>query len=254
LEKHGAPFVGGNVKTILYLILQVAFLSLACLTVAVAAENDAKNDAKNDAENDVENLIRRMQTAYSTVDDYQAMTTVRIFKKDGAAETQRFLYSFRKPNRVRMDLEAPHAGAILSYPDDEGKVVVRLAGIAGIFPLHLSLNNPRLVSFGQRIDQTDMGLLIDNISHSVTDERRGPVSVTEDGDLIRIEVLALDHFVKRAETLYRLSVDRTLSLPVEVEESTRDGFLRRIMTLRNIAINRGLSDRFMAGDRKRRTP
>jgi outer membrane lipoprotein-sorting protein len=233
------PIRPGDFKNPFCLSLQIAFLWLLFFTTAFAKEGD------------VETLLHLMRTAYSAVDDYQAMTTVRIFKNDGAVDERKFLYSFKKPHHVRMDFLTPHSGAILFYPDDDGRVVVRLAGIAGIFPLHLSVNNPRLVLFGQRIDQTDIGLLIENISRSVGSSRRGPVSITEDGDITHVVVLALDHFTKDTETLYRFSVDRASSLPVEVEESTPDRLLRRTVTLKDLQINRGLSDRFMAGERER---
>ena len=229
-------------RNCLFLSLKVASLLLVCSVGPVAGEGD------------VENLIHRMETAYAAVDDYQAMTTVQMFKSDGTVEIQKFLYSFKKPNRVRMDFQTPHAGSVLCYPDDEGKVKVRLAGIAGIFPLHLSLDNPRIVSSGQRIDQTDLGLLIANIVRSVTEDRKGPVSVTEEGGLVHLEVLAPDHFLKDVTTLYRFSIDKALSLPVGVEDLAPGGFSRRIVTFKNLMTNRGLSDRFMAGDRKERAP
>jgi hypothetical protein len=234
-EKHRVPSMFGDFKNLLYSSLQIVFLLLAGFVGVAAGEDDVKS------------LIRHMQRIYSAVDDYQTMTTVLIFRNDGPAEIQRFLYSFKKPDHVRMDFQTPHPGAVLFYPDDEGRVVVRLAGIAGILPLRLSLNNPRLVSFGQRIDQTDMGLLITNIFHSVTDEKKGPVSLTEDGDLVHMEVLAVDHFVKERITFYRFTIDRSLMLPVGVEESTPEGLLRRRVTFADLAINRGLSDRFMGG-------
>lgn len=193
-------------------------------------------------------VIGRMKAAYETVQDYQTLTEVRNFKDGRPAEIQRFLYSFKKPKHIRLDFETPHHGMVLVYPDKEGKVYVRLSGLAHIIPLHLSPDNPRLlISGSQRIDQTDMGLLIANIAHSVTDERRGEVSITEDEKFVRLRVPALNHFRKSVVTLYRFVIDKSLYLPARVEESTPRGRLERIISFQNLRINTGISDRFLQG-------
>jgi hypothetical protein len=46
-----------------------------------------------------------------------------------------------------------------------------------------------------------MGLLIRNIAHSLTDQRRGPLEVSEDEKDIRIRILAEDHFRRGPDSL-----------------------------------------------------
>jgi outer membrane lipoprotein-sorting protein len=188
-----------------------------------------------------------MKTAYEAVYDYRTLTVVKNIKSDGVVEMQRFLYSFRKPKQIRVDFEIPHRGMILVYPDKGSKVLVKLPGVAHVLPFHLSPDNPHFVSIGQRIDQTDMGLLIEKISHSLTDERRGSISLTEDAEAVQLQVLALDHFVRNVVTLYRFRIDRRTWLPVSVEQSTAEGNLQRTVTFHDFKSNIGLSDRFMEG-------
>lgn len=187
---------------------------------------------------DTEVLLKKMETAYAGVEDYQTRIELRTYRKDGSFETQKFLYSFKKPNWIRLDFESPHSGMVMVYPDRNGKVVIHPLGIARFLKLHLAPDNPLLkVPSGQRIDQTDLELLIRNISHSLTDQRRGPLEVTEDDGHIEIRVLALNHFREEIVTLYHFTIDKKLWLPVEVEESTPDGHLERTVTFQSLRLN-----------------
>ena len=70
------------------------------------------------------------------------------------------------------------------------------------------------------MDQTDLGLLVRNIAHSLTDQRRGTIKISEQDCCLLVEVLAEDHFFSGVLTLYRFSIDKTRWLPVGVEEFT----------------------------------
>lgn len=173
-------------------------------------------------------LIARMEARYALVDHYQTETTVRLYRDGQLAKTQRFLYTFRKPNHVRVELRSPHPGTVLVYPDATGKVLVKLGGWLGFLKLHLALDSTALRSrSGQRVNQTDLGLLIQNIAHSLTDRRHGDVTITRDDGAVVVEVLAEDHFLAGVLTLYRFTIDDASGLPVAVEELTPDGVLKR---------------------------
>ncbi|MEJ2727913.1 MAG: hypothetical protein P8185_05260 [Deltaproteobacteria bacterium] len=194
---------------------------------------------------DAESLINNMKSAYARVNDYQTNVEVQTVQQTGSIETQRFLYTFKKPHRIRLDFESPHSGMILIYPDKNGKVAIYPSGWARIFAFHLAPGSSLLQGpSNQRIDQTDIGLLIDNISHSLKDQRRGPVEFHEDQKVIEVRVLAEDHFRKGLETLYHFFIDPHLWLPTGVQEFTANGNLRRAVTFRNLRINIGISDSF----------
>ena len=194
-------------------------------------------------------IIRNMETAYGKVEDYRVRVEVTTFADDGSASIERFLYSFKKPNRIRLDFEEPHHGLTMIYPDEKGKVFVRPSGLAHLFSFHLSPKSRLLaVSPGQRIDQTDMGQLIRNIAHSLTDRRLGPAAITEEGSIIRIRVLAADHFVAGVATLYRFLIDGRTWLPKGVEEATPAGKKRRTVAFLDLRTNVGIPDEFFRTD------
>ncbi len=189
-------------------------------------------------------IVARMEAAYARVAGYQTTTEVRIYQGGKVAEMQRFLYTFEKPNRIRLRFDTPHSGMVLTYPDKNGKVEVKPGGWLSLLRLHFSPDSSALKSSaGQRIDQTDLGLLIQNIAHSLTDRRRGGLAITErDGQAV-VEVLADDHFLPGAQTLYQFTIDEVRWLPVAVRESTPGGVLRRTVTFGNLDVSIGAPER-----------
>lgn len=191
---------------------------------------------------DTNTLLRKMDAAYAQVENYQTHVEVKNYKRDGSFETQKFSYTFKKPKWIRLDFESPYSGMVMVYPDKNGKVTVRPSGMAHFFKLHLSPESPLLRTFsGQRIDQTDLGLLIQNISHSLTDQRRGPVEMEENA-YVRIRVLAVNHFDEGIVTRYDFFIDKDLWLPVKVEESTPEGHPERTITFRDLRMNTSVPD------------
>lgn len=189
---------------------------------------------------DPEALVKKMEASYAQVNDYQANVEVRTQLKDGSVETKKFMYSYKKPKWIRLDFESPHHGMALVYPDKNGKVLVHR-----VINLHLDLDSPLLqIQSGQRLNQTDLGLLIRNISNSLGEHRKGPVKITDEGAEIHIHVLAEDHFRKGVVTLYDFIIDKSLWLPMEVKESTPDGHLERVMTFHHLKTNLGIPASF----------
>ena len=167
----------------------------------------------------VQDLLNKMKSAYAEVIDYQAAMEVRTYGNDNALDTETFLYTFKKPKKIRLDFKSPHPGMVLVYPDRKGKVGVRPSGWASFIKLSLAPDSFLLkTSSGQSIDQTDMGLLIGNISRSLTDEHHGEPEIDEDEKFIRVQVLAENHFQQGILTRYEFIIDRVMWLPVGVSE------------------------------------
>jgi outer membrane lipoprotein-sorting protein len=184
-----------------------------------------------------------MHAAWARVVDYRVRVEVRTYKDNGSFDTQKSLYTFKKPDRIRLDLERPHPGMVLIFPDKEGKVFVKPSGIGHLFHFDLRPDSRLLTgSSPQRIDQTDMGLLIRHISHDLTDGRLGPAEVTEEDGSIIIHVRAMNHFRPDTVTWYRFFIDRATWLPAGVEESTPEGRLERTVAFKDLAINIGAPD------------
>ena len=193
----------------------------------------------------IQGLLKKMESAYAQVTDYQAKMEVRTYSNDHSSKAEKFLYTFKKPKKIRLDIESPYPGMILVYPDHKGKVGVRPSGWARFIKLSLAPDSFLLkVSSGQPIDQTDMGLLIKNISKSFTDEQYSRPEFDEERTTIRIQVLAKNHFRKGVRTRYEFLIDKMKWLPVEVREYTPDKVLKRQVIFNDLRVNIGVKDSF----------
>jgi len=194
-------------------------------------------------------LIGRMKTAVAAVDDYQTETEVREYRDGRLVDTKRFLYSFKKPDHIRIDLETPHPGMVLVYPDEEGKVVVEPVGWARFLRFHLAPDSGVLMtSEGQRVDQTDLGLLVQNMAHSLTDRRHGEITLSQEDGRLCLEVMAENHFRPKVLTRYRFFIDEKRWLPVEVQERTLEGMLQRHVIFHSLRTSIGIPDTFFQID------
>jgi outer membrane lipoprotein-sorting protein len=207
---------------------------VACLTIFSAVVHGGY---------DAEPVLSKIEAAYDEVQDYQTEVEVKNYKRDGSVITETPLYTFKKPKWIRLDFVSSYPRMILVYPDKNGKALIRLTGLLSVFRSHLMLNDPRLkTQSGQRIDQTDLGFLIKTIRHSLIDQRRGPVSISEDKNTLQIRVLANDYFRKGLETTYEFLINKELWLPVEVGWSTPDGVQEGRIIFRNLRININVPD------------
>lgn len=129
---------------------------------------------------------------YSKVESYRV--TIRSVHADAEEHLR---YFFQKPGFVRMEFIRPHAGAVLVYSPLTRRVRLWPFG-AGRFPeLNLSPSNPLIQSSrNQRVDQSDVGVLLGNVQRLAQDGSLGPadeqalagrqvlhLSVTGTGDL-----------------------------------------------------------------------
>jgi outer membrane lipoprotein-sorting protein len=193
----------------------------------------------------IRDLIEKMDSAYARITDYQAKMEVRTYSNGHAFKAEKFLYTFKKPKKIRLDFESPRPGMILIYPDKKRKVGVRPSGWARFIKLSLTPDSFLLkTSSGQTIDQTDMGLLIRNISQSLNDGSYNNPELEKAGTTIRVQVLAENHFHKGVRTRYEFLIDRMKWLPVQVNEYTPDIVLERTIIFKDLRINIGIKDSF----------
>jgi outer membrane lipoprotein-sorting protein len=219
------------------------FVCLALLVPHLAASPPAPSGEE------IAEIVAKMKAAVAALKDYQTETVVREYREGRLVDTKRFLYTFKKPNHIRIDLEMPHPGMVLVYPDEGGKVVVEPFGWARFLRLHLPPDSGVLMtSAGQRIDQTDLGLLVQNMAHSLTDRRHGEIMLSEEDSLLCLEVMAANHFRPNVLTRYRFLVDEKSWLPVEVQERTPEGTLQRQVLFRSLRTSIGIPDTFFQID------
>ncbi len=230
-------------------IVKRIFPAICIINLAMPAVPDLRAALSPPGGEEAAAIIQKMEASYARVGGYEAEVEDREYQHGQIKEETRFRYTFKKPDHIRIDMESPHPGSVLIYPDETGKVTVKPGGWAGFLKLHLAPDSMILrAGSGQRIDQTDMGLLIKNIVHSLTDRRHGEIRFSDQDSRVLIEVLSEDHFHAGVLTLYHFYIDRTLWLPVEIEESTPDGVLKRKVIFRGLKTSTDFPDNYFRID------
>lgn len=217
------------------------------LLMTLLPVSELRADSTSARESEAVGILAKMEANYARVSSYQTEMEVREYRQGKYLQSKRFLYTFKKPNQLRIDMQYPQPGTVLVYPDKLGKVTLRPGGWTGFVTLHLAPDNSMLASgSGQRIDQSDFGLLLRNIRHSLTDQRRGEISLSEAEGRISIEVLAKDHFLPGVQTLYRFVFDSARGLPLEEHESTAKGVPKKVTTFGKLKTSISISEDFFA--------
>ena len=191
----------------------------------------------------LETILQKMVAIYSGVTDYQSTVEVTTAGQEGSVTSEKFLYTFKRPKQIRIDFEVPHPGMVVIYSNKDGKVRVRPWGGTGLFEFHLDPDSFLLrLRSGQRVDRTDLGLLIVKIRESVEEHRRSPVELSESEDRVEISVVADNHFRQGVTTRYRFSIDKQIGLPTQVEEHSLEGAFERSILFLGLRTNIGVPD------------
>ena len=106
-------------------------------------------------------LVADAQARFDALANYQ----VTLKSTSAGAEPVEVLYGYRKPGFVRMDFIRPHPGAALAYSPETGKVTLWPFGF-DTFPRLMLSPDSRMIQSprGHRVDQSDLGALLVNIS------------------------------------------------------------------------------------------
>lgn len=176
---------------------------------------------------------------YRTVESYQV--TLRSSYGDKADIIR---YSYKKPGFVRMDFVQPHKGAVLIYSPLTRNV--RLWPFGGkLFSLTLSPEN-RLVQSptGQRVDQSDIGALLDNVK---TLQRNGETAIVGEELIggtrtLRLAVAGTGNFVAGNVRGYDLWLDSHTLLPLKVVSRDVNDEIIETVVMDDLEINVKLAD------------
>ncbi len=107
----------------------------------------------------VPDLLDQAMAHYRTVTSYRV--TIRSV---GASGGEHIIYYYKRPGFVRMEFVRPHAGALLVYRPDTGRVRLWPFGYGHFPELNLSPENPLIRSSGgQQVDRSDVGALFDHV-------------------------------------------------------------------------------------------
>lgn len=151
---------------------------------------------------------------------YRKVESYRVTIHSVHADAQEHLrYFYQKPGFVRMEFIRPHAGAVLVYDPSTQRVRLWPLG-AGRFPeLNLSPTNPLIQSSRhQRIDQSDVGVLLGNMQMLGQGGSLGPTDeqALAGRQLLHLRVTGTGNFTVAGVHSHELWLDAASLFPVKV--------------------------------------
>jgi len=184
-------------------------------------------------------LCQEMRASWEKVTSYTAIFQTKSFN-DGKLEKKEIYYSFKKPNKVRMDMIEPHRGTVLIYnPDVSKKVQIKFSW--WLPKLSYSLDHKRVTSDrGSTIDNSHLGAWIKGLCHDMVIEE---VKVTKKNGYFLIQRSKMDEY-KRVT----LSEEK---LPVGLEVLGKAEEIVESSWLKDLRVNPNLSQETFVSFEKR---
>jgi outer membrane lipoprotein-sorting protein len=159
-------------------------------------------------------LLTDAMQRHSKVESYRV--TIRSVHADAQEHLR---YFFQKPGFVRMEFIHPHAGAVLVYNPTTRRVRLWPFG-AGRFPeLNLSPTNPLIQSSRQqRVDQSDVGVLLGHMQVLAQGGSLGPVDeqALAGRPVLHLHVTGADDWTVAGVHSYEVWLDAASLFPLKV--------------------------------------
>ena len=177
---------------------------------------------------------------YQTAETYRV--TIHSIHADGE---EHILYYYKKPGFVRMEFVQPHAGAVLVYSPYTQRVHLWPFS-AGHFPeLELSPDNSLIQSMrGQRVDQSDVGALFENVrtlweggSAGALDEEN-----MNGHTILHFIVTGAEDFTVAGVHSYELWLDATNQFPTKIISRYQQGAVIETVFMEALEINPALPE------------
>ena len=180
------------------------------------------------------------------IEHFRTVETYRVtIRSVHAGGEEHIRYYYRKPGFVRMEFIRPHAGAVMIYSPNTGRVRLWPFG-AGNFPeLRLKPGNSIIRSLsGMRVDHSDVGTLFENIRAL---REKGSSEMFGEETMDGRTVL---HFIVRGEEGWTVAdvhssemwLDTTSQFPAKVISRDIDGAIIETVMMEALEINEELPE------------
>lgn len=211
-------------------------LGFGCLSSGPCAASDR---------NRVVEAVGNLKSHFLNLEDYSCEVEQSYFQKEEEAQRIFFTYYFRKDGRVRIDFSYPQSGTTLFYRKGEPKAtVLPIRSLPGL-KFRFSVQNPFLRTYtGQQIDQTDMGYFIEFLERSLAETGQPDFDFREGKEEIAFWILARDYLRGKALEKYRITLSKSIWLPLQIERYSLENKPIEKSHLRNYILNARPGDKF----------
>jgi len=200
-------------------------------TSATAAVEGAASGAALDP-------IERAIQNYAQVNTYTVI--IRSVKQNKEEELR---YYFKRPGFVRMEFIKPHAGAVLVFSPLTQRVRLWPFGESHFPEFNLAPSNPLILSSsGQRVDQSDVGALFENVRAL---GKVGKAEVLDTSAVMNASHIVVTGFEKHTVgRVHRFDVwlDASHQFPIKVISHDLNGEILETVTMDSLQLNEPLPE------------
>lgn len=195
-------------------------------------------------ENKVLHIAQKMTSVFQKMEDYTCEVE-QIYHGGGIGDRyHRFKYYFKKGKKIRIDFSQPYPGTTVLYSQGSNKVTVIPFHIFPGLRFHFSIENPMVMTLaGQRIDQTDMGYLIDFLFQNLKKVKQKDHQFQENEETATFLLWALDYINGERVEKYKIIISKKIWLPIFIERYDGEGNPMETIHVKNYTINTHLDER-----------
>lgn len=195
------------------------------------------------AENQVLEAAQKMKKSYQRIENYSSEVEQVYFGHHEEDERYLFTYSFKKPNKIRVDFLKPHSGLSVFYRQGEEEAVIRPFPSLPFLKFRISIENSLIKTpTGQRLNQTDMGYFIDFLFRNLATVPQKDHQFQEAKNQVHFLFWAKDYVQGGEAEKYRIFLSRQNWFPVRIERYSPQGVPIEFSTIQDYVFNRQLSN------------
>jgi outer membrane lipoprotein-sorting protein len=218
------------------LILAIALLTLHPL--------DCRAQGGTDRERILE-VANRIEEAYGKLQSYTCDIEGIYFKSGREFERYVFQFSFRKPDRFRIEFSRPYSGVTIFYTEGEKELTSRPLAAFPSVQFRFSVNNPLFKSpSGQAVNQIHLRYFLGFLRDNARTLPQENAELRYDGEILSFWLNAKDYVEGKLPERYRIYIDSKLWLPARFERFDLAGTPLEFTIFSNYRINPALDGAF----------
>jgi outer membrane lipoprotein-sorting protein len=222
---------------------KLKYLLPVCLLLTFGGLHPAQSEASD--RNRIRETLEKVKNHFQKLEDYSCEVEQVYFQKDGEIRHFFFTYYFRADGRIRIDFTFPQSGATLFYRKGEPEATILPVRFLPGLRFRWSIQSPFLRTYtGQGLEQTDMGYFIDFLERSLAETRQPDFDFKEEREDLVFWILARDYLQGKDLEKYRITLSKSIWLPLQIERYSLENSPIEKSLLRNYILNARPGDPF----------
>jgi outer membrane lipoprotein-sorting protein len=220
------------------------FILVIAIALLTLHPPDCRAQGGTDRERILE-VANRIEEAYGKLQSYACDVEGIYFKSGREFERYVFRFSFRKPDRFRIEFSRPYSGVTIFYTEGEKDFISRPLAPFPSVQFRFSVNNPLFKSpSGQAVNQMHLRYFLGFLRNNARTLPQENADFKYDGESLSFRLNAKDYVEGKLPERYRIHIDSRFWLPARLERFDPAGTPLEFTIFSNYRINPTLDGAF----------